>query len=655
MIINRREAVGNVNGLAKTCSEPSVFRSAKEPKEVRESVFMRYGEGIAAAVCGVLTLVAWLGESRLGWVSTLLYLLAYAVGGYAKGKEGILTLSQERKLDVNLLMIIAALGAAAIGYWLEGAVLIFIFALSGAMERVAEGKSRKDLSSLMEMKPETALRVDGQRQQVVPIEELRIGDRVLIRPGSRIPVDGRVIEGRSAVNQASITGESLPVDKGEGDEVFAGTMNGRGSLLVEVTRLADESLFSKIIRLVEKAQNEVPRSQRVIERLERWYVTSVLVVTGILMTVPPLLFSWNWSDAFYRAMVFLVVASPCAVMASIMPAVLSAMSNGARKGVLFKGSMVLEGLSGVKVVAFDKTGTLTEGRLQVTDVIPVAGEYGEEEILRIAATIESVSEHPIAQAIVAQARQRGMELKRPSRFESMPGKGVVAEWNGGTWKVGKPAFVEGGELAGENGRIIDRLDREGKTVVGIASEEGVVGWIALQDRIRPEAKAAVSRLKRMGIRVVMLTGDRRSTGEAIGNRIGVDEVHAELLPEDKVRLIQELEKKYGRVAMAGDGVNDAPALATASVGIAMGRAGTDVALDVADVVLMNDDLDRVATTLSLGRRTRNIIVQNLVFASLVIFSLILANFGGHISLPFGVVGHEGSTILVILNGLRLLR
>ena len=290
----------------------------------------------------------------------------------------------------------------------------------------------------------------------------------------------------------------------------------------------------------------------------------------------------------------------------------------------------------------------------MTDVIPV-GEHDEEEILRLAASIESVSEHPIARAIVAQARRRGMALRRPSRFESMTGSGVVAEWEGTTWKVGKPAFVTDGALTGENGRIIGQLEKDGKTVIGIASEGGVVGWIALQDRIRPEAKDAVSRLKKMGIRVVMLTGDRRSTGEAIGARVGMDEVHAELLPEDKVRMIKELEKKYGRVAMAGDGVNDAPALATASVGIAMGRAGADVALDVADVVLMNDDLDRVATTLSLGRRARTVIAQNLAFASLVIVSLILANFGGHISLPFGVVGHEGSTILVILNGLRLLR
>lgn len=644
-----------MNGLAKTYSEPSVLRDVGRGKEEPwESALSRYGEGIAAAVCGVFTLVAWLGESTLGWGSALLYVLAYVIGGYAKGREGIVSLIQERKLDVNLLMIIAAIGAAAIGYWLEGAVLIFIFALSGAMEQVAEAKSRKDLSSLMEMKPETALLVDGQGQRVVSIEELRIGDCVLIRPGSRIPVDGQVIEGRSEVNQASITGESLPVDKGEGDEVYAGTMNGRGSLLVKVTRLAEESLFSKIIRLVEKAQNEVPHSQQVIERLEKWYVSAVLIVTGILMFLPPILFSWNWSDSFYRAMVFLVVASPCAVMASIMPTVLSAMSNGARKGVLFKGSMVLEGLAGVKVVAFDKTGTLTEGRLQVTDVIPV-GKYGEEEVLRISASIESVSEHPIAQAVVAEARERGLELQRPSLFESMTGRGVVAKWSGERWKVGKPSFVSEGELTAENANIVSGLEKDGKTVIGVASAEGVVGWIALQDRIRPEAKEAVSRLKRLGIRVVMLTGDRRSTGEAIGARVGVDEVYTELLPEDKVRLIKELETKYGRVAMAGDGVNDAPALATASVGIAMGQAGSDVALDVADVVLMNDDLDRVATTLSLGRRARTVILQNLAFASLVIISLIFANFGGHLSLPFGVVGHEGSTILVILNGLRLLR
>lgn len=640
----------SLNNVDRNVHSPIVKPSIHSVK----SWIAQYGEGAAALLSGLLIAVAWVLGNVSETASVLVYLLAFVVGGFAKAREGLETLIQERDLDVNLLMIVAAIGAACIGYWAEGAVLIFIFSLSGALESYTMARSHRDISSLMELKPETAvLYVDGQ-ETVVPIEKLSVGDTVIVKPGDRIPSDGMVKGGASAVNQASITGESVPVDKAAGDGVYAGTLNGQGILFIEVTQTSESSLFAKIIRLVQEAQSEKPASQRFIERFERIYARAIIAGTLLLVLVPPVLSTVSWSDAFYKAMVFLVVASPCALVASIMPAVLSAVSNGARQGLLVKGGAHLEHLANTAVVAFDKTGTLTEGKPAVTDVVAFRS-YTEEQVLEIAAAIESFSEHPLAKAVVQHAAERKLEVGRPDRFTSLTGFGVEADYKGGTWTIGKPEWTDAETREAEVTAAVHELEQQGKTVVVLRGSEGPAGLIAMQDRIRPQAAAVVARLKKMGITVAMLTGDQERTAQAVAREAGIDLVYARLLPEEKVARIKELRQTYGKVAMVGDGVNDAPALAAATTGIAMGGAGSDSALETADIVLMNDDTRNIATAIALGQKTKKIIKQNLVFSISVIVLLIAANFLQGIALPLGVVGHEGSTILVILNGLRLLR
>ena len=615
----------------------------------------KHGEGLAAIASGFLMLSAWFVEKYIGVGAALLYLISYVVGGFASARQGVMVLIKERKLDVNMLMILAAFGAASIGYWLEGAILIFIFSLSGALESYAEARSRSDLSALMKMKPKEALRIQNGEEKRVPIEELRVGDHILVKPGEQIPADSKVIWGTSTVNQASITGESLPVEKEIGDEVYAGSINERGSLQLEVIRLSEESVFSKIISLVEQAQQQKPRSQHRIERFEQYYATSVVLITLLLILFPPLFLNWSWSDSLYKAMVFIVVASPCAIVASIMPATLSAISNGARKGLLFKGGSYLQSLSEIKVVAFDKTGTLTMGQPTVTDIVAAPG-YEAEKVLQVAASLESLSEHPLAEAIITKAKETGLQVETPGQFESITGKGITGMIGNEQWWLGKATFIT--EKFTSNQKWIakiDALENQGKTVILLSNREGICGGIAIRDTLRPQAKEAIKRLKKMGIFVVMLTGDQEKTAKAVAKEAGIDDVRANLLPEEKVEAIREIEQKYGPLLMVGEGVNDAPALGSATVGMAMGVAGTDVSLEVAQIVLMKDDLDKVPIAVKLARKTGRVIKQNLIFASLVICSLIGANFFGEITLPFGVIGHEGSTILVILNGLRLLR
>ncbi|GGD58911.1 heavy metal translocating P-type ATPase [Paenibacillus nasutitermitis] len=638
----------------KGCAKQQNIHPTPTMEQDNENWLKRNGEGAAALGSGVLIAAAWgLGDEFHLW-SILIYCLAFAVGGYVKAKEGLHTLFVDRDLDVNLLMIVAAIGAASIGYWTEGAVLIFIFSLSGALETYTMDRSSRDISSLMGLKPESAVLITDGVETLVAIEELTVGDIVLVKPGERIPSDGRVLEGSSAVNQSSITGESIPVDKEPNDEVYAGTLNGQGALFVEVSQPSESTLFAKIIRLVQEAQSEKPASQLFMERFERLYARIIISLTVFLIIVPPFVFHWSWNDAFYKAMVFLVVASPCALVASIMPAMLSAISSSARKGLLFKGGAHLENLGGIKAIAFDKTGTLTAGNPVVTDVYSYQG-YDEAVILKIAASMESLSEHPLAQAIVLEAQSRELKLERPTDFQAHTGWGIEAKWNGELWKIGKPAFLDDCFRTPELSTLLDRLEREGKTVTIMHNSQGIAGVIALRDKIRSEAKHAVALLKELGVHVVMLTGDRMQTAQAIAKELDIDTVYADLLPEDKVSRIRELKQTYGNIAMVGDGINDAPALAIANVGIAMGAAGSDAALETADLVLMNDDTGLIAEAIVLGKRAKTIIKQNLIFAMSVIILLIITNFVKGVSLPLGVVGHEGSTILVILNGLRLLR
>lgn len=658
----------------------SSIENGADPREPRQPgkwdlrSLLSNSEVVAALGSGMLMLVAWLTSQWSEPLSVVLYVISYAVGGWVKAKEGVETLLKERDLDVNLLMIAAAMGAAAIGYWNEGAMLIFIFALSGALESYTMERSRKDISSLMELQPETALRIEKGEMVSVSIGKLEIGDMILVKPGELIPADGKIYRGSSSVNQASITGESVPVDKVVGDEVFTGTLNGEGVLYIEVTQSAESTLFAKIIRLVEEAENEVPESQRFIKRFESIYARIVVMATVALIVLATPVLGWDWDTTFYKAMVFLVVASPCALVSSIMPAMLSAISNRARKGVLFKGGAHIENMARTAVVAFDKTGTLTLGTPEVTDFI--AGEgWDRQELLGISASIERMSKHPLALAIVQSAEKEGALLQQVENGQSITGWGMQADVDGVTWKIGKSDILD--EVAGDAQEITgsieqdslseseenrqhwlsirNTLESEGKTVSVILRGDSIAGMIALQDAVRPQAAMAVKQLQQLGIKVAMLTGDRKATAQVIAKQSGVDMVFSDLLPEDKVTHIKELRARYGHVVMVGDGVNDAPALATATVGIGMGVSGSGTALEVADAVLMNDNIDEIAGTVKVARRVQRIVKQNMIFAITVILTLITANFIEGVALPLGVIGHEGSTILVILNGLRLLR
>lgn len=617
------------------------------------SLIKQHGEGIAAIASGVFILIAWIiGKTEIANWSPLIYTMAFVVGGFVKAREGIITLVKEREIDVNLLMLLAAIGAASIGYWTEGAILIFIFSLSGALETYTMARSHRDISALMDLKPETARLYHEGQEKTISITELNIGDHIIVKPGERIPADGIIKEGISAIDQSSITGESIPVDKQANDEVYAGTLNGQGALVIEVTQSSEATLFAKIIRLVQEAQSEMPPSQRFIERFEKIYAKAIILITIVLMTVPYFLFDLSWSEVIYRAMVFMVVASPCALVASIMPAMLSAISNSAKKGILFKGGAHLENIANVRVVTFDKTGTLTKGHLVVTDIIHTE-ETTQEELLRITASIEMLSEHPIAKAVVKKAQELQLPLSRPQQLVELVGNGVEAQLEGHIWQVGKPSYIAGDNQ--EWSAQLSQLAEQGKTLIMVKNEAGIIGILALMDTLRPEAVRTIQQLKIMGVQVAMLTGDHRGTANAIAKEAGVDHIYAELLPEDKVRIIKELKDQYGSVAMIGDGVNDAPALATANVGIAMGGVGSDAALETADIVLMKDDIEKLPFAIRLGKRANRIVKQNIVFSLSVIALLIIANFSQMLTLPFGVIGHEGSTILVILNGLRLLR
>ncbi|WP_150273433.1 heavy metal translocating P-type ATPase [Paenibacillus tepidiphilus] len=635
---------------------------APKPRRFDPVAMLGNSEMQAALGSGVLMLVAWLTSGWSEAISILLYVVSYALGGWIKAKEGVQTLLQERDLDVNLLMIAAALGAASIGYWNEGAMLIFIFALSGALESYTMERSKKDISSLMALKPATAVRIEQGGMNEVPIDSLQIGDLLLVRPGELIPADGKVYRGESAVDQASITGESLPVEKSPGSEVYAGTVNGEGPLHIEVTRSAEDTLFAKIIRMVAEAETEVPDSQRFIKRLESIYARLVVAATVLLIALPPFVLDWSWSDTFYKAMVFLVVASPCALVSSIMPAMLSAISKSARKGILFKGGVHLENMAKTAVVAFDKTGTLTGGVPQVTDFIAGAG-YNREELLAVSASIEALSRHPLAEAVVALAEAEAAGLYPVEDSMSVTGWGMEGRVGGTLWRIGKSTPLDDPELALTHDEetlaywkeLRRRFEAEGKTVSLVLDGSRVAGMIALQDTLRPQAEEAVRRLQALGLKVAMLTGDRQATADVIAQKTGVDLVFADLLPEDKVEHVRSLREQYGHVIMVGDGVNDAPALATATVGMGMGMKGSGAALEIADVVLMNDNIEEIASAVALARRSQRIVKQNMIFAVSVIFALLIGNFWQGIALPFGVVGHEGSTILVILNGLRLLR
>lgn len=611
-------------------------------------------ELIAALFSGMLILTAWLiGMNGTKTVSITLYIIAFLIGGYAKAKEGIEETIKDKELNVEMLMVFAAIGSGVIGYWAEGAILIFIFAISGALETYTLNKSHKELSSLMELQPEDAWLIqENGFEKKVPTDSLDVGAILLVKPGELIPVDGILTKGITSIDMSAINGESIPVTKAQGDELFAGTVNLNGSIQMKMTKPSSETLFQKIITLVQSAQSEKSPSQQFIERFEGTYVKIVLAAVIMMMFLPHYLFDWDWTTTWYRAIVLLVVASPCALVASIMPATLAAISNGAKRGILFKGGLHLEHLESLKAVAFDKTGTLTIGKPVVTDFLIRDGE-DFNEILSLLAGIESQSNHPLAIAITNFAKENNLMPTLGIQTEDLPGHGLRANYNNEEFLVGNPRFV-GPELAEnfQNGAAL-KLYEGGKTVIFLKDSKGIVAAFASKDTLRKEAVQAISALKKTGIHTVMLTGDNEKTAAAIAKEAGLDSHVSECLPEMKVDHLKTLLNEYESVGMVGDGINDAPALATATSGIAMGD-GTDVALETADIVLMQNDLTRITYAIELSRKMQRIVKQNIFFSVGIITLLIIGNFMQTIDLPLGVIGHEGSTILVILNGLRML-
>ena len=630
----------------------------------RPTLLKEHPDAIAAILCGILVLLGWL-TLQSGWLGLALLILpaAYAIGGYESAREGLTTLFEEKELDVDLLMIVAALGAAGLGLWrreysfiVDGAILILIFSISGALEGYAMQRTERSIRGLMNLTSDTARIWRNGQEEEVAISSLQIGNEVIVKPGELVPTDGLIVEGFSMLNQASITGESMPVEKAIGDEVFAGTINGNGALRLKIHQPPESSLIQRVIRLVEQAQTETPPSQQFIERFERGYA-KVIVVAGILLAlVPPFFWGWSWETTIYRALIFLVVASPCALMAATMPTLLSGIANGARQGILFKNGAQLELIGRVRAIAFDKTGTLTTGKPQVVQIMAVA--QAETQLLQVAAALESLSEHPIGEAVVRFAQKQHVEWQPATNVQAHTGQGITGEIDQQLAIVGKAAFVKE-HISGWSETLVasvQQLEEAGKTVVWVAYAGKLLGVIAIADTVRPEAIRTIARLKQLGIQeVVMLTGDNERTARSIAHELGIDQVYSDLLPENKVEVVRSLQRRYQTVAMVGDGINDAPALAQASVGIAMGTAGSDVALETADIVLMADRLERLVTAIRLGRRSQRVVKQNIVFALSFIVLLLIANFASYMTLPLGVVGHEGSTVLVTLSGLRLLK
>jgi heavy metal translocating P-type ATPase len=592
------------------------------------------------------------------WAFWGAYLACYAAGGWEPGWAGLQAL-REKVFDVDLLMVAAAIAAAAIGQVVDGALLIVIFATSGAIEAIITQRTADSVTSLLDLAPERATRLrpgDGAEEEV-DVADLDVGDLVLIRPGERIGADATVVDGHSEVDQQAITGESIPVPRGPGDDVLSGTANGTGALRVRVERAAAESVIARVVTMVEQASATKAKTQLFIERVEQRYSLGVVVATLLVLGIP-MAFGTPFDAALLRAITFMIVASPCAVVLATMPPLLAAMANAGRRGVLVKSATVMESVGRTTVFAFDKTGTLTEGAPEVSHVHPSA-DLSSGEVLRLAAAVEQYSEHPLGRAVVAAATAsatagalapRALLLPEVEDFRSLPGRGVLGTVQGRTVRVERGAGVRASDRAHEeaSGQV--------GTVVVVLLDDEPVGTITLLDRLRPASPAAVHAAAQLTHRPVhLLTGDDEATASHIAARTGISAVHARLLPQDKTRIVTALQDAGERVLLVGDGVNDAPALATAATGVAMGRHGSDLALDTADVVVVRDEIDAVPRLVALSRRAHRVVVANLVIAAAFITGLVTWDLVGHLPLPLAVAGHEGSTVVVALNGLRLLR
>jgi Cd2+/Zn2+-exporting ATPase len=580
-------------------------------------------------------------------LSTVLYLASVLFGAYHFARKGLYAL-KTLSLGINFLMSLAILGAIVIEEYVEAASLAFLFSLAELLEEFSVERARRSLRELIKLAPrEARVRRNGE-ELLCPIEEIAVGEVCIVKPGERIALDGQVLSGSSFVNQAPITGESVPVEKRPGDEVFAGTINYDGYLEITVTKRAKDTTLARIIHLVEEAEAQKAPSERFVDRFARYYTPGVVLVALLVATVPAIFFGAAFSEWFSRALALLVIACPCALLISTPVSIISAITSAARHGVLIKGGVYLEELGQIQTIVFDKTGTLTTGQLTVTDIIPT-DSISPTEVLRIAAALERKSQHPIAQAIVRAYEERaaGEPLPDAQEFTSLTGQGVQAKLDGTLYRVGRLQLFNADGLA---------LASQAKTVIGVGTPDRLLGLIALADSIRPQAHQTVQRLKDLGIEVVMVTGDNEAAARAVAQHVGITHYHAGVFPDQKVHEIEHLRSEYGRVAMVGDGVNDAPALAAASVGIAMGAVGSDAALETAHVALMGDDLSKLPYLIELSRRTRRVIQQNIFFSILTKLTLGLGVFPGYVTLVLAVlVGDMGASLAVTGNALRLAR
>ena len=633
------------------------IRDEKEQRVDREP-FWKQKENIKVYISAVLLVISWflgeqLGEEHL--LPKIGYAASILIGGYSLFIKGLKNLSR-LQFDMNTLMTIAIIGAAIIGEWGEGATVVILFAISEALERYSMDKARQSIESLMDIAPKEALIRRGNEEMLIHVDDIQVGDIMIVKPGQKLAMDGLVVKGTSTLNQAAITGESVPVTKTVDDEVFAGTLNEEGLLEIKVTKRVEDTTLSKIIHLVEEAQAERAPSQAFVDKFAKYYTPAIVIIALLIAVVPPLL-GGDWSEWIYQGLAVLVVGCPCALVVSTPVAVVTAIGNAAKNGVLIKGGIHLEEAGGLKAIAFDKTGTLTKGIPSVTDIVTYGGN--ENELMTITAAIEKGSQHPLASAIMRKAEENGLNLNGVTveEFQSITGKGVKAKVNNGMYYVGSPNLFE--ELHGNiESTIKDKITHmqtEGKTVMVLGTEKDILSLIAVADEMRESSKEVIGKLNNLGIETVMLTGDNQRTAVAIGKQVGVSDIKADLLPEDKLNFIKEIRGKHKSVAMVGDGVNDAPALAASTVGVAMGGAGTDTALETADIALMSDDLSKLPYTIKLSRKALVIIKQNITFSLAIKLVALLLVMPGWLTLWIAIFADMGATLLVTLNSLRLLK
>lgn len=640
------------------------LRIRGEQEQVKQKEpFWKQKENIKVVFSVILLLISWILDNRYAdgsIVPVIGYAAAIIVGGYSLFINGLKNLVRLR-FDMHTLMTVAIIGAAMLGEWGEGATVVILFAISEALEKYSMDRARNSIESLMNIAPKEALIRRGHHEMMVAVDEIEVGDIMIVKPGQKLAMDGRIMKGASTLNQAAITGESEPVFKTVDGEVFAGTLNGEGLLEVEVTKRVEDTTIAKIIHLVEEAQAEKAPSQAFVDKFAKFYTPAIMLIALAIAVLPPIVMSGDWSEWIYRGLAVLVVGCPCALVISTPIAIVTAIGNAAKHGVLIKGGVHLEEAGALKAIAFDKTGTLTKGIPEVTDFTVLSAELNEQDVLAIAAALESRSQHPLATAILQKAENHDVDYHSllVEDFTAITGKGIKGKINQTIYYIGKPHLFEeeaGLVFSDDVLKLISGYQNTGKTVMVLGDQVKILALIAVSDEIRESSKEAIRKLHELGIeKTIMLTGDNIGTAKAIGAAAGVHEIEAELLPQDKLTIIKGWKQKFDRVAMVGDGVNDAPALAASTVGIAMGGAGTDTALETADIALMGDDLSKLPYTIRLSRKTLKIIKQNITFSLVIKILALLLIAPGWLTLWMAIFADMGATLLVTLNSLRLLR